>query len=92
MTPQGVILRKPSVAATNGNAAIVTPGRVAITMMATLTPLIPISVTNTVPIAVTILSVIAVPEVYANSAFAHADADLCGRWQSHRKHCGSYHA
>jgi hypothetical protein len=92
MTPQGVILRQPSIAATNGNAAMVTPGRVAITMMATLTPLIPISVTNTVPIAVTILGVIALPKAHANSAFAHADADLCGRRQSHRQHCGSYHA
>jgi hypothetical protein len=92
MTPQGVILRTPSIAATDSNATMVTPGRVAIAMMATLTPLIPISVTNTVPIAVTILSAIAAPELHADSTFAHADADLRGRRQSHRQHCGSYHA
>jgi hypothetical protein len=68
---------------------MVTPESVAITMVTTLTPLIPISVTDTVPIAVTVLSAIAVPEAQADSPFAHADANLCGRWQSHRQHCGS---
>ena len=71
---------------------MVTPESVAITLMATLASLIPISVTNTVPIAVTILRAIAVPKAQADSTFTHTDANLCDRWQSHRQHCGSYHA
>jgi hypothetical protein len=70
---------------------VVTPESVAIAMMATLTPLVPIPVTS-IPVAVAILSAIAVTQAQADSTFAHADANLCGRWQSYRQHCGSYHA
>jgi hypothetical protein len=70
---------------------VVTPESVAIAMVATLTPLVPIPVTS-IPVAVPILTAISVTKAQADSTFAHADANLCGRWQSHRQHCGSYHA
>ena len=81
--------KKPLVATADGNAAMVTPESVAITMMATLAPLIPIPVTDMVPVAITILAAVAT-DANANTIFAHADANLRGRRQRHGQHRGTY--
>jgi predicted anti-sigma-YlaC factor YlaD len=69
---------------------MITPESVAITMMATLAPLIPIAVADMVPVVVTILAAVAVTYAHADTIFTHADANLRGRRQSHRQHCGTY--
>jgi hypothetical protein len=70
---------------------MVTPESVAITMMATLAPLIPIPVTDMVPVAIAILGAVAA-DAHANTIFAYADANLRGRRQRHGQHCGTYQA
>jgi hypothetical protein len=71
---------------------MITPERVAITIMATLAPLIPIAVTDTVPVPVPvpILGAVMATEAQADTVFTHANANLSGRWQSHRQDRGAH--
>ena len=69
---------------------MVTPESIAIAMMATLAPLIPIPVTNMVPVAVAIPGAITVPDAHADTISTHPDANLRGRWQRHGQHCSAY--
>jgi hypothetical protein len=67
---------------------MITPERVAITIMATLAPLIPIAVTDTVPVPVpiAILRAVMATEAQADTVFAHANANLSGRHSSNLIH------
>lgn len=63
---QGHSQSNPLVAVAHRNAAMVTPESVAITMMATLAPLIPIPITDMVPVPLPILVAVAA-DAHANT-------------------------
>jgi hypothetical protein len=95
MAPRGAIFTNMeliSIAVTNSNAAMVTPDSVAIPAMMALARFVAIPVTGMIPVAVavTIFAAVAIADPHANTIFADADANLCGRRQSHRQDCGAY--
>jgi hypothetical protein len=72
---------------------MVTPGRVAIPMVAMLAPLVAIAIPETddmVPVPVTIFAAVAIAEPHTDAILTDADTDFRDRRHRHRQHCGTY--